>query len=510
MHDESLEMIDTAPAGTYPDEPISFDAGAADLDRPQYDPDEPWDEFDSEGLEDLDGPLSFGGPVALADTSSFERWLQSALKALVSPDLEIDGELGPRTRVAVKTFQRRVRELRPGAAALGVDGIAGKKTIAELELQTGSTAPTRHEGDDVEAPVQDDSEPVEAPADVATPTVTVVTDPVVVTTTPTTTTTGNLTVSEELVDGTTEYAISDGNDTVRFSYWTPDYRNYKPYNVSRYRGARKNLVPDGDILTAGYGLSELRILKANALKESGGAFGAINTWDDQIVSWGMAQFAGHAGTLAALLADLKDDARTRAAYQRYFAANGIDVAYGAYPWKQTTKTGWHVVVAAPEGPRRGDDGWNYIRTQPRLIGAFLLAGNDASLQLGQMLFWRRAFLLKAISKVIGRKDDGTSKGAAVLRYLTSERGLALIVRLHNWMPVNVVSWSNRFLAELQKRHTAAEVYDPGSWDVFGNLEAEFSQMLADERKRVKSGSYDTYALDLSRNRGSYVGQRSSV
>ena len=292
--------------------------------------------------------------------------------------------------------------------------------------------------------------------------------------------------------------------------WTPDYRNYKPYNVSRYRGARKNLVPDGDILTAGYGLSELRILKANALKESGGAFGAINTWDDQIVSWGMAQFAGHAGTLAALLADLKDDARTRAAYQRYFAANGIDVAYGAYPWKQTTKTGWHVVVAAPEGPRRGDDGWNYIRTQPRLIGAFLLAGNDASLQLGQMLFWRRAFLLKAISKVIGRKDDGTSKGAAVLRYLTSERGLALIVRLHNWMPVNVVSWSNRFLAELQKRHTAAEVYDPGSWDVFGNLEAEFSQMLADERKRVKSGSYDTYALDLSRNRGSYVGQRSSV
>ena len=70
--------------------------------------------------------------------------------------------------------------------------------------------------------------------------------------------------------------------------------------------------------------------------------------------------------------------------------------------------------------------------------------------------------------------------------------------------------ANRFLAELQKRHTAAEVYDPGSWDVFGNLEAEFSQMLADERKRVKSGSYDTYALDLSRNRGSYVGQRSSV
>jgi hypothetical protein len=498
MADESQEMIDTAPAGTYPDEPVSFDTAAEDIDRPQYDPDEPWDEFDAEALEELEGPLSFGGPVALEDTSSYERWLQSAVKALVAPDLEIDGELGPRTRVAVKTFQRRVRELRPRAAALGVDGIAGAKTIAELELQTASKAPTRREGEDIEQPVIDDEEPAE-----------VIEKPVAATTaTTTTTTTGNLTVSEEQVDGATEYAITDGKDTVRFSYWTPDYRNYKPNNVSRYRGARKNLVPDRDILAAGYGKSELAILKANALKESGGAFGAINTWDDQIVSWGMAQFAGHAGTLAALMADLKDDDRSKAAYQRFFVANGIDVAYGAYPWKQTTKTGWHVVVASPEGPRRGDEGWQYIRTQPRLLGAFLLAGNDPTLQLGQMLFWRRSFLLKAISKVIGRKDDGSSKGAPVARYLTSERGLALIVRLHNWMPVHVVNWSNRFLAELQKKHSAAEVYDPGAWDVFSNLEAEFSQLLADERKRVKSGSYDTYALDLSRARGSYVGQRS--
>jgi hypothetical protein len=35
-------------------------------------------------------------------------------------------------------------------------------------------------------------------------------------------------------------------------------------------------------------------------------------------------------------------------------------------------------------------------------------------------------------------------------------------------------------------------------------------MLADERKRVKSGSYDTYALDLSRARGSFTGKRSAV
>ncbi len=319
---------------------------------------------------------------------------------------------------------------------------------------------------------------------------------------------GALTVVEESVDGTVEYAISDGQSTVRFSYWTPNYRKYKPYNVSKYYGARLNLVPDRDILGAGYSASELRILKANALKESGGQFGAINTWDDQIVSWGMAQFAGHAGTLAALMADLKDNARSKAAYQRCFAANGIDVAYGAYPWKQKTMTGWHVVVSSPEGVKRGDDGWQYIRTQPRLIGAFLLAGNDASLQLGQMVFWRRSFLLKAIQKVIGRKDDGSSKGGSVTRYLTSERGLALIVRLHNWMPAYVVAWSNRFLAQLQQKHAAADVYDPGTWDVYSDLEKDFAELLSDERRRAKSGSYDKYALDLSRARGSFVGQRS--
>lgn len=499
--DNDDDTIDTAPRGTYPDDEVSFSAGDEDgPERPEGDLDEPWDEFDEEALLALDDDVAFGGPVTLVDVSTYERWLQSGLKALVAPDLDVDGELGPRTRVAIKTFQRRASELRPGAPRLGVDGIAGAKTIAELELQTQSKAPSRREGDEAEArEVEDEpseaSEPCpqrqEAPATTAAPG-------------------GNLTVTEEQVDGATEYAITDGKDTVRFSYWTPDYRNYKPYNVSRYRGARKNLVPDADIMAGGYTRSELGVLKANALKESGGAFGAINTWDDQIVSWGMAQFAGHAGTLAALLADLKDGATTEAAYERLFVANGIDVAYGAYPWKSTTKKGWHVVAQSEAGPLRGDDGWRYIRTQPRMLGAFLLAGNDPAIQLGQMLFWRRAFLLRAIAKVIGKTDDGSHKGAPVDRFLTSERGIALVVRLYNWMPANVVAWSNRFLAQLQEKHAGVDVYEPSGWDVAPELEAEFAQMLADERKRVKRGSYDTYALDLSRARGSYVGQRSKA
>jgi peptidoglycan hydrolase-like protein with peptidoglycan-binding domain len=494
------EMIDTAPPGTYPDEMVSFSAGEDDgPERPEGDEDEPWDEFDAEALEELyDTAVSFGGPVALEDESTYERWLQSALKALVVHDLDVDGELGPRTRVAVKAFQRRAGELRAGAPKLTADGIAGPRTIAELELQTQSKAPGKREEDNAEVRVVED----EPTAAVAAPAQQV----------PTAAPVGgsDLRVSEEQVDGTTEYVITDGRDTVRFSYWTEDYKKYKPYNVSRYRGARKGLVSDADILAAGYSKSEMGILKANALKESGGAFGAINTWDDQIVSWGMAQFAGHAGTLAALLADLKADARSKAAYARLFVANGIDVDYGQYPWKDKTKTGWHIVVATDKGLLRGDDGWRHVRTQPRMIGAFLLAGNDPTIQLGQMLFWRRAFLQRAIQKVIGKKDDGSSKGAPVARYLTSERGLALIVRLYNWMPAHVVTWSNKFLAELQQRHAGVDVHDPSTWDLVEELERAFAQMIADERKRVKSGSYDTYALDLSRQRGSFVSPRSAT
>lgn len=493
------DTIDTAPPGTYPDEAVSFDAGDPEArERLEYG-DEPWDEFDDEGLGELEAPVSFGGPVALEDASTYERWLQSALKALVAPELEVDGELGPRTRVAVKTFQRRAGALRPGAPRLAVDGIAGPRTIAELELQTGSKAPGRHEGEDAEERTveEEPADPTPPSAGAPTPVVAPVSG-------------GNLTVAEESIDGTIEYVISDGRDTVRFSYWTPDYNNYRPFNVSRYRGARKNLVPDAQILAAGYGPSELRILRANALKESGGAFGAINTWDDQIVSWGMAQFAGHAGTLAALLADLKDDPRSKPAYERFFVANGIDVAYGSYPWKQTTKTGWHVVVASDGGPLRGDDGWRFVRTQPRLIGAFLLAGNDPSIQLGQMLFWRRAFLLRAFRKIIGKKDGGSAPGAPVDRYLTSERGLAIIARLHNWMPAHVVAWSNRFIAQLQQQHAGVDVHDPSSWDIVAGIEQAFVQLVSDERKRVKRGSYDTYALDLGRERGSFVGPRGAA
>ncbi|MFZ6185216.1 peptidoglycan-binding domain-containing protein [Nannocystis pusilla] len=478
-NDPTLEIADTTPPGVDPDGLLSFEAPAEGdaLDAAAF-ADEPWADFDPEAEQDDDGgPVSFGGtPLALADTSTRERWLQSALKALVAPALTVDGQIGPRTIRAVQLFQRRSQAL--GGGALTVDGQVGPRTLAALERLTGRSAPA------ASAVVQPPPSPAAQPI------------------------AGALQVSEQQVDGVTEYTIRGGGDEVRFSYWTPDYRNYKPYNVSRYKGARKGLLSDSQILAVGYSSSELKILQANALKESGGAFGAINTWDDQIVSWGMAQFAGQAGTLAALLAELRESPGSRASFMRWFAANGLDVARGEYPWKNgQTRVGWHVVVTTREGRTlRGNDGWKHVRTDPRLLGAFMLAGNDPAIQLGQVEFWRRSFLSRAIAKHVAKRADG-SGGGAVRRFITSERGLAVLVRLHNWMPGYVTTWSNRFIAELQARNPKLDLADPYHWNQ--QLEDAFVARVCDERKRVKSGSYDTYALDLSRARGSFVVGRES-
>ncbi len=481
-NDPELSVVDTTPAGADPGVLVSFDTPteADDALDPAAYADEPWTDIDPEAA--TDGQLSFDTTTPLVDVTTYERWLQSALKALVASDLGVDGKPGARTKKALERFQTLSPRL--GGPTLRADGVAGPKTIAALEQLTDSTAPTRKEGDPVAS----------TPAPVATPTPA-----------PTPTTTHCITVREvKTDDGATEYVISSGDNEVRFSYWTPEFRNYKPYNVSRYKGARKGLLKDEDFLKLGYSASEIKILKANALKESGGAFGAINTWDDQLVSWGMAQFAGQAGTLAALLSDLKDDPNSRAAYDRWFVASGIDVARGKYPWKNgEVKTGWHVVVTKQDGEVvRGNPGWEYIRSQPRLIGAFLLAGNDPAMQLGQCTFWRDGFIRRAINKRIAVRPDG-SPGEAVFKYITSERGLALLVRLYNWMPAYVVSWSNRFIKELQAEHKGRDLSDPDQWDQ--SIEDAFAKKISDERKRVKSGSYDTYALDLSRVRGSFVG-----
>ncbi len=477
---------DTAPPSTAPDESAGVrppdtdtDTDSDNSDDDELDnndwalsfADEPWQDYDPEA-DDPDAiaePISFDS-LDLENVSSFEHWLHSSLKALVAPDLTVDGVLGRRSRIATKRFQARAHTL-GGGPRLDVDGIAGDSTIAALEALTGSQAPKRRSS---ETTATGDTS-MAAPATVS------------------------VSVSEH--KGKQIYEISSADDTVSFSYWTKRHRSYKPHCVSRYRGAKRDLIDDQTILDAGYSTSELGILRANSQKESGGTFGAVNTWDNQIVSWGMAQFAGHAGTLAALLVFLKELPSAAASYRRWFVANGLDVEYGPYPWKDRTKKGWHVVVQDGDTLHRGDDGWRYVRTQPHLIGAFMLAGNDPAIALGQVLFWRQAFLRRALHKIVGRKK-GVRPGARVLDFLTAERSLALMVRLYNWMPAYVRSWSDRFLAELAKSESPSKVYNPAKWDQ--TLETWWAERVMKERRDVKKGSYDDYALGLSRERGSFV------
>jgi len=505
--EETIE-VDTTPPGVDPEEPASFSGD--DEDEPenlwaQSFTDEPWDDYDPEAddPESAADVIDFAS-VELENTSSYEHWLQSALKALVDPKLQVDGVIGRRSRNAVKRFQARAHVLRGRGPKLAVDGIVGKATLAALEALTQSCAPTGVDGSPTQEPVhQEVQEPVAPVAQGVQDTVDTskqgVQDP---RETPVhVAERDGLVVTETERDGVAVYVIRSGDDTVSFSYWTENYRKYKPFNVSRFRGAKKNLLDDATITAAGYSTSELAILKANALKESGGTYGAINTWDNQIVSWGMAQFAAHAGTLASLLAFIRELPDASTSYKKWFADNGLDVEYGEYPWKDKTKKGWHIVVKDGDRVLRGDDGWRFVRTQPRLLGAFMLAGNDPAMALGQVLYWRRSFLNRAIRKIIGRKK-GVRSGARVMDFLTAERSLALMVRLFNWMPAYVRRWGDRFLDELAELEGEAKVYNPSAWDQ--KLETWWAERVMKERRDVKKGSYDDYALDLSRDRGTFV------
>ncbi len=458
------------------------------------DDEEPLDDFDPiddefEAVELENTPMAFDDVEI--DTSSYERWVQSCLKSLVSPNLKVDGDIGYRTRLSVKKFQRRARRFHDDIPKLTVDGLLGRKTHRALELATSTKKPSITE-EQRAAEAQREPAPPQEPARAPEPEPTISGSPT------------ELAVRTEDSDKGVVYVISDGRQEVRFRYWGKDRGGRRdPYNVSRYRGGIKNLVSFEALERDGYSRSEYAILAANALKESGGKFGAMNTWDNQIVSWGMAQFAGHAGTLAKLMSYLKKDARSRAAYERCFVANGVDVAFGKYEYVKkgevTERKGWHVVVQAPGGKSyAGDPGWAYLRTQPKLVGAFMIAGNDESLAIGQCLFWRDKFVNPVVNKIVGR--DGDFKGARANDYVTSEYGMAMLVRLGNWMPVYVRRWTNEFIDELVAAH-GDEIRDPASWNA--EIETEFIEKVKDRRRAVKKGSYDTYALDVSRERDSF-------
>lgn len=73
------------------------------------------------------------------DQRSFDHWLQSCLRALVTPSLAVDGAVGPKTREALRQFQERAHELHPETGEIIPDGQIDPRTIRALELCTGTS-----------------------------------------------------------------------------------------------------------------------------------------------------------------------------------------------------------------------------------------------------------------------------------------------------------------------------------------------------------------------------------
>ena len=469
-------------------ERLAQDDDASPDDDDDRDPPAPWSELEAVATDPRDAPAD--DPLSFADDSivldSPAHWLQSCLRRLVDPTLTIDGAVGLRTRQALKTFQRRTGRLTP-------DGVAGPRTLAALATQVGVPCPTATGTTTVTITTTvttPDPEPFPAP----TPALA--------------TAHGEFRVhSVELGTGV-QHIVSSRDDEVRFAYWGPGHPGGQGdgFDLSQYHGGKKGGVTAPQLAALGYPRGAAQIFLANAAKESGGLFGAINTWDDQILSWGVAQFAGRAGTLAALLAGMMEDPAARPAYDRYFTANGLGVAHGRYTLNahggkpERSHTGWHAVVATPDGPRTGDDAWLYVRSQPRLLGALMLAGNDPAIQLGQVRFWMDHFLERAVRKVVVRDHLGDHR---VCDFITSVYGLGLVARLFNWMPAYVQPWFAEFVDELARRHPDLDVRSHTTWAAHPALADEFAELLKTKRRQVKKGSYDTYGLDLDRAAGSY-------
>ena len=90
------------------------------------------------------------GPI---DSTSFERWVQSALNAVGGSygfgGLEVDGKLSAPTRAATRSFQAKAESIT--GERLAVDGVVGRQTTAALAGATHSSAPSVRESQRVRA-----------------------------------------------------------------------------------------------------------------------------------------------------------------------------------------------------------------------------------------------------------------------------------------------------------------------------------------------------------------------
>jgi hypothetical protein len=184
-----------------------------------------------------------------------------------------------------------------------------------------------------------------------------------------------------------------------------------------------------DFITYGSGLlqqvqmsrSEINVMLVTAANE--GSLDAINTWDNQYLSFGIFQWtlgaAGQQGELPALLTNLKR--RNPSEFQYYFGQFGVDAT------SLDGVTGW----LSLNGTRLVTDADKNLMRQPIWALRFAIAGMDALVQSIQVLH--------AISRLdrFYFTASQTLQGFALSQLLSSEFAVALLLDHHVNRPGHV-------------------------------------------------------------------------
>ena len=168
--------------------------------------------------------------------------------------------------------------------------------------------------------------------------------------------------------------------------------------------------------------SEMNVMLVTAANE--GSLDAINTWDNQYLSFGIFQWtlgnAGNEGELPALLSSLKRRYPTE--FQYYFGQFGVDAT------SLNGITGW----LSLNGVRLVTEAHKNLMRQPIWAVRFAIAGMDALVQSVQVL--------NAISRLdqFYFQPSRTLQGFALSQLLTSEFAVALLLDHHVNRPSHVI------------------------------------------------------------------------
>ncbi len=154
-----------------------------------------------------------------------------------------------------------------------------------------------------------------------------------------------------------------------------------------------NLGLPSTIAKIGYGI---------AMSESHGIWGNLNTYDNQIVTWGAFQFSGLAGAVGAVLAKTQSLPGGRAMIDRYLTSNGLRVESNGdlviskcSGWMTGSCPGGEGTIRAAANDKAG---WEYLRTRFDLLGALYLFGTEDVAVAGMVAGWKTKFVDSALSR----------------------------------------------------------------------------------------------------------------